>query len=72
MREQLDRLVHDMFDRGIRLEDAVHEVERRYLARALAQSDGSLTDAAARLGMHRNTFARKATAFGLQGRRRRG
>jgi DNA-binding NtrC family response regulator len=71
VREQLDRLVHDMFDRGIRLEDAVEEVERRYIARALVQADGSLTDAAARLGIHRNTLTRRATALGLHGGRRR-
>jgi DNA-binding NtrC family response regulator len=52
-------VVSEMFDKGIRLEDARMALERQYIERALAQTDGSLTKAASLLGLHRNTLSRK-------------
>ena len=66
MRERLDHLVAEMFDRGIRLEDAVHEVEKRFIVRALQTTDGSIGDAASRLGLHRNTLSRKIAEYKLR------
>lgn len=59
MADQFRTLVCDMFDRGIRFEDARDELERVYIERALVRSDGSLTRAATLLGVHRNTLRRK-------------
>lgn len=59
MREQLERLVQEMLDRGIRYEDARREFERCFIQRALARSGGSLVGAAEILGLHRNTMTRK-------------
>lgn len=61
VREQLDRLVEEMVDKGVRWEDAHLEFERRFIARVLARSNGSLSRAAEALGMHRNTLSRKMT-----------
>ena len=69
VREQLDRLVAEMFDRGIRFEDARREFERRYIARALAQAKGNLSRAADLLGVHRNTLTRKVAEYRLDRRR---
>jgi DNA-binding NtrC family response regulator len=66
VRERLDHLVAEMFDRGIRLEDAVREVEKRFIARALQASEGSIGDAATRLGLHRNTLSRKIAEYKLR------
>ena len=63
MRERLDHLVTEMFDRGIRLEDAVREVEKRFVARALQASEGNIGEAATRLGLHRNTLTRKIAEY---------
>jgi DNA-binding NtrC family response regulator len=63
VRERLDHLVTEMFDRGIRLEDAVREVEKRFVARALQASEGNIGEAAARLGLHRNTLSRKIAEY---------
>ena len=63
MRERLDHLVAEMFDRGIRLEDAVREVEKRFVARALQASEGNIGEAATRLGLHRNTLTRKIAEY---------
>ena len=69
MRDQLEKLVNEMFDRGILFEDARREFERRFISRALESSDGSLTEAASRLGIHRNTLSRKVVEYKLRGRR---
>jgi DNA-binding NtrC family response regulator len=66
VRERLDHLVSEMFDRGIRLEDAMHEVEKRFIVRALHASDGNIGDAASRLGLHRNTLSRKIAEYKLR------
>ena len=66
LREQLDRLVEDMLSRGVRYEDAQREFEKKFIARALSQSDGSLCKAADLLGMHRNTLSRKMTEYRLR------
>jgi DNA-binding NtrC family response regulator len=63
VRERLDHLVSEMFDRGIRLEDAVREVEKRFVARALQASEGNIGEAATRLGLHRNTLSRKIAEY---------
>lgn len=65
MREQLERLVQEMIDRGIRYEDARREFERCFIQRALARSGGSLIRAAEILGLHRNTMTRKMGEYRL-------
>ena len=66
MREKLDALATEMFDRGILLEDALREVEKRFIARALAASDGNIGEAAGHLGLHRNTLSRKIAEYKLK------
>jgi DNA-binding NtrC family response regulator len=66
VREKLDALAIEMFDRGIRLEDALHELERRFISRALQTCDGSIGEAAGRLGIHRNTLSRKMEEYKLR------
>ena len=59
MRELLDKLVGMMVETGIRYEDAQREFDKRFIARVVQESDGNLVKAARRLGVHRNTLARK-------------
>jgi DNA-binding NtrC family response regulator len=59
VREQLDSLVQQMLDRGVRYEDARREFEKVFITRALQRSKGSVGEAAELLGIHRNTVARK-------------
>ncbi|HXH07723.1 MAG TPA: helix-turn-helix domain-containing protein [Vicinamibacterales bacterium] len=68
MREQLERLVQEMLDRGILYEDAKKEFERAFIARALARSNGNLCKAAELLGLHRNTMTRKVTEYRIKRR----
>jgi DNA-binding NtrC family response regulator len=66
LREQLERLVDEMVSKGIRLEDAQREFEKRFIAHVLTKVDGNLCKAADVLGMHRNTLSRKVTEFRLR------
>jgi DNA-binding NtrC family response regulator len=66
--ERLQRLVDEMVEKGVHFEDAVHEFEKRFIARVLSQCDGSLTKASDALGMHRNTLTRKIESYKIKRR----
>jgi DNA-binding NtrC family response regulator len=68
VREQLDSLVQQMLDRGVRYEDARREFERVFITRALQRSNGCLGDAAELLGIHRNTVTRKMAEYKIKHR----
>ncbi|HTK29114.1 MAG TPA: helix-turn-helix domain-containing protein [Vicinamibacterales bacterium] len=64
--EKLQRLVEEMVDKGVRLDDAVRELEKRFITRVLDQCDGSLIKTAKRLEMHRNTLTRKMGEYRIR------
>jgi DNA-binding NtrC family response regulator len=66
MREQLERLIDEMVTKGVRYDDAQREFEKKFIARALAKSQGNLGRAADLLGMHRNTLSRKVSEYRLK------
>ena len=66
MREQLDSLVQQMLDRGVRYDDARREFEKVFISRALQRSKGSVGEAAELLGIHRNTVARKMAEYRIK------
>ena len=66
MREQLDRLVQELLEKGVRYDEARREFEKMFIARALQRSKGSVGDAAEMLGLHRNTIARKITEYRIK------
>ncbi len=68
MRDQLDSLVQQMLERGVRYEDARREFEKVFITRALQRSNGCVGDAAELLGIHRNTVTRKMTEYKIKNR----
>jgi Fis family transcriptional regulator len=66
MREQLDRVVAEMVDKGVHFDDAQREFERRFISRVVAACDGNVSRAADVLGMHRNTLTRKVAALKIR------
>jgi DNA-binding NtrC family response regulator len=66
--DRLEKLVEEMVDRGVYFEDAVHEFEKRFIAKVLGHCDGSLTKTADTLGMHRNTLTRKMGEYKIKRR----
>lgn len=66
--ERLEKLVEEMVAKGVHFEDAVHEFEKRFIARVLGASEGSLTKTADVLGIHRNTLTRKMDEYKIKRR----
>ena len=66
MRDQLDRLVQEMLEKGILYDDARREFEKMFIARALQRTKGNVGDAAEMLGIHRNTVARKMSEYRIK------
>ena len=66
MRDQLDRLVQEMLEKGILYDDARREFEKMFISRALQRSKGNVGDAADLLGLHRNTVARKMSEYRIK------
>ena len=64
--DKLEKLVEEMVDKGVQFEDAVHEFEKRFIARVLGSCDGSLTKTADTLGIHRNTLTRKMGEYRIK------
>ena len=63
---RLEKLVEEMVDRGVRFDDAVRELEKRFIARVLGRCDGSLGKTADSLGIHRNTLSRKMDEYRIK------
>jgi DNA-binding NtrC family response regulator len=66
VRDQLEKLVQEMLDKGILYDDARREFEKMFISRALQRSRGNVGEAADLLGLHRNTIARKITEYRIR------
>jgi DNA-binding NtrC family response regulator len=66
VRDQMDKLVSEMIEKGVLYEDARREFEKMFISRALQQTRGNLGDAAELLGLHRNTIARKIAEYRIK------
>jgi len=60
--------VDEMVERGVQFDDAIHEFEKRFIARVLGCCDGSLIKTADTLGIHRNTLTRKMETYKIKKR----
>jgi DNA-binding protein Fis len=72
VKEQLESLIGMMVDRGILLEEAINEFEKKFIKCVLDHAKGNQSRAAKVLGIHRNTLSRKVSDYKLDhiGRRR--
>jgi Fis family transcriptional regulator len=66
VKQQLEALVTEMVDKGIRFSDAKREFEKKFITRVLQQHRGNLSRAAKDLRIHRNTLGKKIEEFKLQ------
>ncbi len=66
MKQQLEALVTEMVEKGIRFSDAKREFEKKFIIRVLQQHHGNLSRAAKDLRIHRNTLGKKIEEFKLQ------
>ena len=65
MKDQLESLVGMLVERGILLEEAVGEFEKKFIRRVLERCKGNQSRSAKALGIHRNTLSRKVTEYKL-------
>ncbi len=65
VKDQLESLVGMMVERGILLEEAVTEFEKKFIKRVLERLNGNQSRAAKALGIHRNTLSRKVGEYKL-------
>jgi DNA-binding NtrC family response regulator len=56
---QLQSLVDELLSSGITLPQLMDAIEERYVKTALAKSNGNVTQASKKLGVHRNTLHNK-------------
>jgi Fis family transcriptional regulator, factor for inversion stimulation protein len=62
----LDALIIEMIARGVHYEDALREFDKRFITKTIDAADGNLCKAADKLGVHRNTLARKMKDFKIK------
>lgn len=63
MKDQLEALVNQMIDKGLYLEEALCEMERRFIFSTLEKHKGNQTKAAKAMGIHRNTLNKKLASY---------
>ena len=66
MKQELEALVIEMVDKGIRFSEAKREFEKRFITRVVQQHRGNLSRAARDLRIHRNTLGKKIQDYKLQ------
>jgi len=66
VKDQLESLVGLMVERGILLEEAVGEFEKKFIRRVLERCHGNQSRCAKVLGIHRNTLSRKVGEYKLE------
>jgi DNA-binding NtrC family response regulator len=66
LRDDLDKLIQHMIDRGITFDDAQKEFERQFISRALAKCNFNVCKAAKITGLHRNTLSRKMQSYKIK------
>ena len=59
MHKKLDALIAEMVDKGITLNEALWEFERRFIRTVLSRCNNKRSKAAQILGIHRNTLGYK-------------
>ena len=63
IRSRLEKLIDEMLDGQILLDEARDEFEKIYIQKALERYNNHLSKTADALGIHRNTLSKKAAAY---------
>lgn len=63
MKDQFDKLIYQMVEAGVFFQDAVTELEKRYIRRVLESNGWNQLQASKTLGIHRNTLGRKIDEY---------
>jgi DNA-binding NtrC family response regulator len=63
LKERLETICVEMIDRGILFSEALGQFEKCFIAEVVRRHDGNLVRAAAKLGIHRNTLAKRMNHY---------
>ena len=63
---QLQRIIDELVSKGIPLEAAKREFEKKYVAAAVTRASGNMGRAAKSLGIHRNTLRAKISLLKVE------
>ena len=62
---RLTRLVSELVDRGLTLEQARREFEKQFILACLKSNNGNFSRSAKSMGVHRNTLRNKVSTLGI-------
>ncbi len=62
---QLTKLVSELVDCGLTLEQARKEFEKQFILASLRSNNGNISRSAKLLGVHRNTLRNKVSTLGI-------
>jgi DNA-binding protein Fis len=68
VKDQMERLIAEMVERGVFFGDAVSEFEKRYIKKVMDVNRGNQSQSAKALGIHRNTLGRKVEEYKIDAR----
>ena len=63
MRDQMEKLINEMLDGRILLDEAITEFEKLYIQRALERHSDHISKTANALGIHRNTLSKRVAEY---------
>jgi DNA-binding NtrC family response regulator len=71
LKDRLESICLEMIDKGILFSEAVEQFENCFIAEVVKRNDGHLMRAAERLGIHRNTLAKRLAQYKAKSARRK-
>jgi DNA-binding NtrC family response regulator len=63
LKDRLENICVEMIDRGILFSEALEQFEKSFIAEVVRRNDGNLTMASDKLGIHRNTLAKRMNHY---------
>ncbi len=63
LKDRVDALCAEMIDRGILFGEAIGQFEKSFVCEVLRRCDGSIVRASEKLEIHRNTLAKRLSAY---------
>lgn len=63
LRDRMEKMINEMLDGQILLDEAVTEFEKIYIQNALQRNSDHVSKTAASLGIHRNTLAKRIAEY---------
>ncbi|PYU95447.1 MAG: histidine kinase [Acidobacteria bacterium] len=66
LKERLEAMCVEMIDKGILFSEAMGQFEKCFITEVLRRDEGNLVRASERLGLHRNTLAKRIYQYKIK------